>query len=632
MPFIFSERLPVPTLKSYCCLSLLIFATSIAYWRNIDQKGSFNDTFIDFIDAIISEPFTLWPLVNMAFCCLFLCGKLIQRMLLGKLRVVEEQHLQEKFWNFIFYKVIFVFGVISAQSLHEVLCWATWFSLLGFLSIFLQLCKDRYEHVTSTPNMTQTNHIKLLVLIFGIIVLSFVLGVLAISYKESFGFNEFAFMLTECILMGLKSLHMFLKYIFQLKNTQHTGLWDNKKKLTYYTNLGLRLIILSADLGFHFHMIIWSNVFVSMASLVLYWNIRSIFSEIKLLLKKHRLYKKILKSVNARIPMANEEELSEIEDHCAICWEGLETARKLPCGHFFHHNCLCSWLEQDISCPTCRRPLSADIGLLPGVHGELAADQNTENEVDFEEVDADNQNNGGGGGAGGGGLRNYFFYLDGQQIANWFPSLSIEVFHGRMGGEQQGDDEINEMAQQLFTMFPNVGQEAIIGDLQRTHSVEATADNILEGLVAPPNTTNAIVREEAPPIALSPEERQVDTNVVMSPVLEPGTDTESDLIEDSSGAEDTASLRRFDGGPFDGARRRAHVNPREVMRRRQVKRTNHTSSTSSEPSTENNPPITSLLSSRDNTNQPITTFPQERDQRRSILLEAIERRYNPSST
>ena len=37
-----------------------------------------------------------------------------------------------------------------------------------------------------------------------------------------------------------------------------------------------------------------------------------------------------------RIPMASEEELSEIEDHCAICWEGLETARKLPCGHFFH--------------------------------------------------------------------------------------------------------------------------------------------------------------------------------------------------------------------------------------------------------------------------------------------------------
>ena len=34
--------------------------------------------------------------------------------------------------------------------------------------------------------------------------------------------------------------------------------------------------------------------------------------------------------------MASKEELEQIEDHCAICWEGLRSARKLPCGHFFH--------------------------------------------------------------------------------------------------------------------------------------------------------------------------------------------------------------------------------------------------------------------------------------------------------
>ena len=41
-----------------------------------------------------------------------------------------------------------------------------------------------------------------------------------------------------------------------------------------------------------------------------------------------------------------------------------------------------------------------------------------------------------------GGYRNYFFYLDGQQIANWFPSFSIEVFHGR--GEDR-EQEVNDM-------------------------------------------------------------------------------------------------------------------------------------------------------------------------------------------
>ena len=33
-------------------------------------------------------------------------------------------------------------------------------------------------------------------------------------------------------------------------------------------------------------------------------------------------------------------------------------------------------------------------------------------------------------------------------------------------------------------MFPQTSQSEIVQDLQRTHSVEATADNILEGLLS----------------------------------------------------------------------------------------------------------------------------------------------------
>jgi hypothetical protein len=35
-------------------------------------------------------------------------------------------------------------------------------------------------------------------------------------------------------------------------------------------------------------------------------------------------------------PMASTEELAENSDNCAICWEKMETARKLPCTHLFH--------------------------------------------------------------------------------------------------------------------------------------------------------------------------------------------------------------------------------------------------------------------------------------------------------
>ena len=37
-----------------------------------------------------------------------------------------------------------------------------------------------------------------------------------------------------------------------------------------------------------------------------------------------------------RFPMASPENLSTNGDDCAICWDKMENARKLPCGHLFH--------------------------------------------------------------------------------------------------------------------------------------------------------------------------------------------------------------------------------------------------------------------------------------------------------
>lgn len=57
-------------------------------------------------------------------------------------------------------------------------------------------------------------------------------------------------------------------------------------------------------------------------------------------------------------PMATVEELETNSDNCAICWEKMDSARKLPCGHLFHNGCLQSWMEQEPSCPTCRLSLT----------------------------------------------------------------------------------------------------------------------------------------------------------------------------------------------------------------------------------------------------------------------------------
>lgn len=92
----------------------------------------------------------LQTLINMAYCMLILLGKTIQKLVFGELRASESQHLKDKFWNFIFYKFIFVFGVLNVQYMDEVVLWWAWFMALGFLSLLSQLCKDRFEYVSIT--------------------------------------------------------------------------------------------------------------------------------------------------------------------------------------------------------------------------------------------------------------------------------------------------------------------------------------------------------------------------------------------------------------------------------------------------------------------------------------------------
>ena len=65
----------------------------------------------------------------------------------GQLRHIEQQHMRDKFWNFVFYKFIFVFGVMNVQDMQELLYWCVWFALLGTLLLTQQLCKDRFQFV-----------------------------------------------------------------------------------------------------------------------------------------------------------------------------------------------------------------------------------------------------------------------------------------------------------------------------------------------------------------------------------------------------------------------------------------------------------------------------------------------------
>jgi len=140
-------------------------------------------------------------------------------------------------------------------------------------------------------------------------------------------------------------------------------------------------------------------------------------------------------------------------------------------------------MEQDSTCPTCRRSLTR-----PATSGstvnELAARLWAYNNLTYFD---------------------HFFHFDGPSYARWLPSLTVEVthniapfaagilrrnvrspiHHGRHASQDAApvvsEQTIGQWAEQINDMFPQLTREMIALDLQDSLSMEATIDNIIDG-------------------------------------------------------------------------------------------------------------------------------------------------------
>ncbi|XP_041375159.1 E3 ubiquitin-protein ligase AMFR-like [Gigantopelta aegis] len=515
MPAILLERIPLPSLQFYTSFTVLLLASAIFYaHQSVTDVGetpptattepeiTSNDVDVsitpgqmlnhtlpydtyhwNFLFVLTTETWCVWILVNTAYCGLILVGKVIQQLVFGDLRVSEQQHLKDKFWNFVFYKFIFIFGVMNVQTMEEVVLWVAWFSVLGFFHLLTQLCKDRFEYLSFSPMTPRSAHIKLLSLLFVILFSCAGLLVVCIYTGLEAGLTILAFMGAECLLLGLRTLYVLVRYFIHLWDMSKEGVWENRSIYVYYTELVFELAALAIDFCHHLHMLLWGNIFLSMASLVICMQLRYLFYEFQRRVKRHKNYLRVVKNVEAKFPMAMQEDIEKNADDCAICWERMESARKLPCSHLFHNSCLRSWLEQDTSCPTCRMSLSDE---------PSRADPATPDGGDNIPPPPAPPNQ---------ETVNHFFHFDGSRYVSWLPSFSVEVTHTNLLPGQQTHiqtSQLDNMARQVQQVFPSMPLTTILDDLRVTRSVDLTIDSILDGrLLAPPATMNRpVARDE----------------------------------------------------------------------------------------------------------------------------------------
>jgi autocrine motility factor receptor len=79
--------------------------------------------------------------------------------------------------------------------------------------------------------------------------------------------------------------------------------------------------------------------------------------------------------------------------------------------------------------------------------------------------------------------RNHLIRFDGSRYSSWLPSFSIEINHNfpfRLGRARLTGVQLTSMAQSVQQVFPQVPHEIILADLQRTQSIDATIENIID--------------------------------------------------------------------------------------------------------------------------------------------------------
>jgi len=492
-----TDFLLLPSLKLYTFVSFVSFAVLVLFVShpssefNNDEDNSDTSTLqpiqtLQKLTAELSEEddtvqnqpihwLAAVICVNTAACILLLFALSVTRIVFGELRTQELNSAKDKFWNFVFYKFIFVFGVINVQKADQVALWAAWFSILSFLVVMTKISKLRFDHLSFSPNTPLYLHFKVLFLLGVVILVSLIISILIIHFRFHLNMGTtpeknlqtLTFLLAEIGVIMIKAIHIVLRYAIHLYDLNHIGLWEHKGRWLHYNDLVLGCSFLTLNLFHHLHMLLSGNLWLSMASLVICMHIRFLFNEIQKQYHRHLNYRRVVIDMECKYPTVNKK------GECAICWDTFSTARQLPCGHCFHGSCLRLWLEQDATCPTCRRKLNHEEEVDEG--GETENDDQAQPQPVWQ------------------------FNL--RRISRWLPSLQVTVNYDHQP-PPMNEQRLVSNANELLQVFPNIPRAAIIEDLRQTGSISMTTDNILDGQLDTNSNTDSDSEEGQSPQSL----------------------------------------------------------------------------------------------------------------------------------
>eukprot|EP01147_Barroeca_monosierra_P001405 gene1405-4572_t len=270
-----------------------------------------------------------------ATLCLSLYSAIIH-FLFGELRRIEVSNIREQLWYTVFE------ALMALTMFREEINAGTvsfFLVLLGF-KIMHWILKDRVNFMLQSLRITWRFHISIvvaasIVFVFSSAHLAYVAYVInenGVSIRILFGFE----------------------YLIYAVDMQRTDPWEQRALYLSVIDIITDFIRLVGYVAFFF-------VLVNFYTVPLYL-LRDVFMTFMSFMRRFRDFfraRRVLVRLSAALTDATAEDL-QANSACNICLEEMTSAKKLPCGHIFHLNCLRRWLQENQTCPACR----ADLDLL----------------------------------------------------------------------------------------------------------------------------------------------------------------------------------------------------------------------------------------------------------------------------
>ncbi|ETW08937.1 hypothetical protein H310_01419 [Aphanomyces invadans] len=332
----------------YAATSLLAGAGLVGYTYYTRQQ------FYPTVIYLVTSKVSVMVLCNVAFVMTVLFGQVFKRIFLGTLRDAEMEMLYDHA-RFAIAETCFTLSVFREEMSLRVL---GLFTILLFLKTFHWLCQWRGEHIEQSEVVSRITHVRLVLLMALLAAVDMIFVIVSGLQVAERGPSVLVLFGFEFLILFVTLVAVFLRYILHLIDARVEGTWTNKFTYVFYLELVTEIVKLIVYLIFF--MIIFTYYGMPLHLL------RDLWMSIQNLQRRivaYFRYRRITANMNERFPNPTEEEMNETDRICIICREEmtLETAKKLPCTHIFHLNCLRMWLQRQQSCPTCRSNIPIDV-------------------------------------------------------------------------------------------------------------------------------------------------------------------------------------------------------------------------------------------------------------------------------